>query len=135
MTKIRITRLCPACGAGIRAESYTAFTCPACGIGYDDEKGRYVSPPLARPSVRYDGLFLVRHLENSPDPGTEMKTARQFLNPGGLLYLEIGANGPWTIPITAARRLIEAAGFRIVKRAGRYSLSRSRPLRLWCRRY
>ena len=127
--------MCPACGAGIRAESRTAFTCPACGLAHDGEKGRPGCQPLTPPSESYDGLFLVRHLENSPDPGAEMKTARQFLNPGGLLYLEIGTHGSWAIPITAARRLIESAGFRIVKRIGRIGLNRSRPLRLWCRRY
>jgi len=135
MTKTYFSRTCPACGAGIRTDDQGAFTCTACGLAHIGKQARHGRPPLALTNTHYDGLFLVRHLEYCPDPGTEMRTARNMLTPGGILYLEIGKDGPWAIPMAAARRLIEAAGFRIVKRVGRFGLDRTRPLRLWCRRY
>jgi len=135
MTNTDFSRTCPACGAGIRTDDQGDFICPACGLAHGGEQAPHARAPLPLTSARYDGLFLVRHLEYSPDPSAEMKTARNMLTTGGILYLEIGTDGPWTIPMAAARRLIEAAGFRIVKRVGRFSLDRSRPLRLWCRRY
>jgi predicted RNA-binding Zn-ribbon protein involved in translation (DUF1610 family) len=135
MTNTYFSRTCPACGAGISTDDQGAFTCPACGFGHTGQQARHARVPLPLKSALYDGLFLVHHLEYCPDPCAEMRRARTMLTPGGILYLEIGKDGPWTIPMAAARRLIEAAGFRIVKRVGRFSLDRSRPLRLWCRRY
>ncbi len=82
-----------------------------------------------------DAVHLIRYLERAPNPVAELTAARRLLNPRGLLYLDIGRDGPWTITIDAARRLIEAAGFRVVRRFGRFTLNRRAPLRLLCRRY
>lgn len=93
----------------------------------------------------FDAVLLLGHLEQSADPVRQLMAARAMLKARGLLYLEVTdgeryGGGHWRIPLKALRRLIEHAGFRVVKRPGRFSLDRfspwkDRPLRLWCRRY
>lgn len=87
----------------------------------------------------FGAMILIRHLEHSFNPATELDTARRLLTPGALLVLEIGAPSlsgtRWQIPVRAARRLLENAGFAVVRRVGRFSLKRHAPLRLVCRRY
>lgn len=91
-----------------------------------DEAGR----PLPGAPVKgiYDAIVLLYHLERAPDPMAEMRAARRLLKPGGLLYLDVGKDGAWSIPLNAVRRMIENAGFKVERRLGWFKLRfRCRP--------